>query len=79
MNSMTKRYFEVYGEESGYINSFDSLVDAYYQVKSLKEFDKSHNIKDKYYYQLCIENDNELKIYDIKVRKYGAFIKFILV
>lgn len=74
-----KRYFEVYGVESGFIKQCDSVVDAYHLVKDLKEFDKHNGIKDKYYIQLVCEYPDREVHFDIRVRKYGAFIKFYYV
>lgn len=62
-----KQYIEVYGEESGYMEKFDSVLKAYQFVKEIKEFDKKHNIKDKYYYQLVVEDETSEKVYDLKV------------
>lgn len=41
--------YDVYGEESGYIESFDTLEEAKQFIKELYQFDKRNNIQDKYY------------------------------
>lgn len=44
--------YDVYGEESGYIESFDTLKEAQEFIKELKQFDKRHNIQDTYYIEM---------------------------
>lgn len=41
--------YDVYGEESGYMESFDTLEEAQKFIKELKAFDKRNGIEDKYY------------------------------
>ena len=41
--------YDVYGEESGYMESFNTLEEAKEFIKELLEFDKRNNIQDKYY------------------------------
>lgn len=48
--------YDVYGVESGYIESFDTIQEAKKFIEDLIRFDKENNIEDKYY----IEEDNEL-------------------
>lgn len=44
-----KIVYEVYGEESGYIDYFKTLQEAKDFIKELKKFDKRNNIQDTYY------------------------------
>lgn len=44
-----EKEFDVYGEESGYIESFNTLEEAQKFIKELKQFDKRNNIEDTYY------------------------------
>lgn len=44
--------YDVYGEESGYIESFYTLEEAEEFIKELKEFDKRNDIEDTYYIEM---------------------------
>ena len=60
-----KQNIELYGEDSGYINTFMDLYGAYKRLQDLKKFDKENGIKDNYYF--VIENTmTEIKIYKYK-------------
>lgn len=41
--------YELYGEESGYIDSFYTLEEVEEYIKELQAFDKRNNIQEEYY------------------------------
>lgn len=41
--------YDLYGEESGYIESFDTLEEVQKYIKELKAFDKRNGIEEEYY------------------------------
>lgn len=47
--------YDLYGEESGYIESFETLEELNAYLKELKAFDKRNGIKERYYVE---ENEN---------------------
>ena len=50
--------YDVYGEESGYLGSFNTLKEAQQFIKELKQFDKRNNIEDIYYiYYIELEEE----------------------
>lgn len=47
-----KKYYVVYGEESGEIKEFKTLKEAKEFIKELKKFDKKEGIEDNYYIEI---------------------------
>ena len=47
-----KKYYVVYGEESGEIKGFKTLKEAKEFIKGLKRFDKKEGIEDNYYIEI---------------------------
>ena len=41
--------YDLYGEFSGYIESFDTLEEIQEYIKELKKFDKRNGIEEEYY------------------------------
>lgn len=47
-----KKYYVVYGEESGEVKSFKTLKEAKEFIRDLKRFDKEQGIEDNYYIEI---------------------------
>lgn len=65
------------GESSGELARSKSLVEIYHLSKDIKEFDRSHYIYDKYYFEVEYENGDINEIgqtilyrYEVNIRKY---------
>lgn len=69
----------LYGEESGEINSYPTLWDAYRGLKEIKKFDKENRIEDKYYFMHEYEKDGALYQGEIKIYRRGnkIFYKYV--
>ena len=74
------------GECGGELYRTSSLIDMYKVSKDIKEFDRTHYIQDKYYYEVEIENGDKNEqgqtiVYtqEVKIYKRGnkIFCKYI--
>ncbi len=74
-----KRYIEVVGEASGWLQDFDKISDAHEFVKELKRTDKHYGIQDNYTYWLCFEAEKTIVKQEVKIIKrkdeYTAVLK----
>lgn len=51
------KIYKVFGLESGIIEYFDTLDQAFVFIKNLKKFDKRHGINDTYYIEEVIDDE----------------------
>lgn len=72
------QYIELYGVDSGFIQSFKHLCEAHRFLKELKQDDIYNGIHDKYYFILCEELPDKLIQTTGIIRKYKYVYRFIV-